>query len=329
MFKKIMYLALITFLVSIMSIVGFSKTFEFKLFGHVPGHIERFMEDKFIELVNEKSEHEIKVKRSIEGEVATSGNLIEAIKAGILDMGASSPSWATSWDKRIGLFETPFLWKSYSHFQNYVIEEGGGEKLGQILIEKAGVRPLAWYSKGYRWMYFTDRINSLEGLRKVKMRTPGGQSYLDMMKIIGINAISVPWGEVFVSLKTGLVNGVECPPGQAHEQGFDEVTKYAWPSKHIMGVGYLVINENLWQSLPEDLKDAMNEAAYETSYYMLGFTPMYNQKAIRNMKEKLGVEVIYNVVDPDVLAGLFVDYHMNLAKEYDLVDTMEKILKME
>ena len=328
MFRKIMYLALILFLVSIMSIVGFSETFEFKFDTLAPGNLERLVAEKFIELTNEKSEYEVKARYFLKGEVTTSDSVIETIRLGMIDMSTASPSWATSWDTRMGLFEVPFLWENFEHFQNYVVEEGGGEKLGQILIEKTGVRPLVWFSTGFRWMYFKDRINSLEDLKKRKMRTPGGQVYLDLMKIIGINAITVPWSEVFTSLHTGLVNAVECPPALAYAQRFHEVVNYAWPSNHVLGVNYIIINEKLWQSLPEDLKDAMTEAAYETSYYAYGLTPMLTQKAIRAMKEERGVKVIYDV-DPAPLADLFVDYQMNFAKENNLVDMMEEILKMK
>ena len=316
-----------------MSIVGFSKTFEFKIQVLAPGSPQRFATEKFFDLVNEKlvnekSEHKIKVKYFLEGEIIRSAETIEALKVGMLDMSTLSPSYAASLDKRLNLFEVPFLWTNYEHFQNYVVEAGGGEKLGQILIDKAGVRPLFWYSTGFRWMYFKDKINSLEDLKKAKMRTPPGKVYLDLMKIIGINAITVPWSETFVSLNTGLVNAVECPPSLAYTARFHEVINYAWPSKHMLGVNFFLINENLWQSLPEDLKDTMTEAAYETSYYMYGITAMLSQKAIKNMKEETGVEVIYDV-NPAPLANLFVDYQLNFAKENDLVDMMEEILKMK
>lgn len=328
MFKKIVSLTIILILFCLIVQVGFSKTIDIKFQTLQPGSLPRAAAEKFIELIKEKTEHEINVTYYLQGEIAEAGEVMEAIRVGMLDMANTSPSWATSWSKSLGLFEMAFLWKNGEHFQNYVIEEGGGEKLGKILIEKAGVRPLVWYSTGFRWMYFKDKINSLEDLKKIKMRSPGGQVSLDMMKIIGINAITVPWSEVFTGLHTGLVEAVECPPALAYPERFHEVVKYAWPSNHMMGIQFITINEQLWQSFPDDLKEAMKEAAYETSYYMYGLTPMLAQMAVRSMKEESGLQVIYDV-DPSPLADLFFDYQKSYAKDNDALDMLEEILAMK
>ena len=243
-------------------------------------------------------------------------------------MSTLSPSYAAAWDKRLNLFEVPFLWTNYEHFQNYVVEVGGGEKLGQILIEATSVRPLIWFPTGFRWMYFKNRINSIEDVRKAKMRTPQGKVYLDLMDIIGINAITVPWSETFVSLNSGLVDAVECPPVLAFTARFHEVVNYAWPSNHMLGLNMLLINEKLWQSFPEDLRNIMSEAAYETSYQMLGTTIMLARKGVRSMQEETGLEVIYDV-NTGPLADLFVDYQLEFAEEIGMVDMMEEILEMK
>ncbi len=328
MFRKFINLTIILILVCLITQVGFSKTIEIKFQTLMPGSLPREAAEKFFELLDEKTEHEIKVKYYLQGEIAGAAEVIEAIKVGMLDMANTSPSYATSWSKSLGLFELPFLWKNGEHFQNYVIEEGGGEKLGKILIEKTGIRPLIWYSTGFRWMYFKDKINSLEHLKKIKMRTPGSKVFLDLMKIIGINAITVPWSEVFTALHTGLVDAVECPPALAYPQRFHEVVKYAWPSNHMMGLQFITINEELWQSFPDDLKEAMREAAYETSYYMYGLTPMLTRMAVRSMKEETGLQVIYDV-DPSPLADLFVDYQTSYAKDSGTLDILKEILEMK
>jgi len=312
----------------VFSTAGFAKTFEFKFQSGRIGSLSRAAAEKFIELVNEKTDHEVKAEHYLSGEIAKGAEAAAAVKMGLLDMSVNSPSWDTCWDTRMGMLEIPFLWSSDTHFQNYVLERGGGDRLAEILIQAVEVRPLCWYHVGFRWMWFKNKINSVEDLKKVRMRVPGGKVYQDMAKIVDIPGITIDYSEIFTSLQTGLVEAVEMPVALTYEERFYEVINYGWPSNHMICPQYIGISENLWQSLPSDLREAMEEAAYETSYYMYGLTPLNAHKALRVMKEEQGLQVIYDV-DPAPLRELFVDYQMEWAQKNNCVDMMEEILAMK
>jgi len=322
--KKSRLLVIVLLLIVIFTSIGYCEIFELKWRSHIEGSLGRKAAETFIELVNEKCEHELKPIFNLPGEIAKSDEVVDALNSGMIDISVGSPSWASNYDARMNLFNLPYLWKSDSHFLNYIIEMGGGEKLGNILLEKAGVRPIVWYPIGFRWMFFKDRINKIEDLENVKMRSPGSQVFLDMMDILGINAITVPYSEIFTSLNTGLVEAVEMPPSLAHEQRYHEVVNYSWPSLHMMGVQFIAISDKLWQTFPIELRQAMEEAAYETTYYMYGISKLFTNKAVKKMGEETGLEVIYDV-DPSPLTDMFKEYQAKWAEEHNVVEILEEI----
>lgn len=307
-----------------------ADTIKLKVNTSTASGLQRMAAEKFIELLSTKIKpnHQVKAEYFVYGEITTAGEVVDALKTGLIDVAVHAPSWASSWDERITTFDLPFLWKNAEQAQDYIIELGGGEKLGKFLIEKAGVRPLTWFSLGFRWMFFKDPIQTLDDLQKVKMRTSTGKAYLDMMRILDLKAVTVPWSEAFTALNTGLVNAVESAPAPAYQQRFHEVCKYAWPSNHMIALVVLSIREELFQKLPADVQQAMKDAAYETSYFIYGMTPMDSYRSLRKMAKETGLKVIYGV-DPSPLQAKFAGYHDEWGKKYGVQDIIDEIRSMK
>src|SRR5690606_28376865 len=84
----------------------------------------------------------------------------------------------------------------------------------------------------------------------------------------GANPSPMALSEVFVALQTGVMDGQENPLTQIYSTKFQEVQKYLSMTGHVYTPAYIVAGVRKWESLPEDVRKALSEAAMETQPYV-------------------------------------------------------------
>ena len=86
---------------------------------------------------------------------------------------------------------------------------------------------------------------------------------LEQFKALGASAIALPFGELYTSLQTGVVDGQENPLDTIQRMKFHEVQKYLVISEHGAMEDVVLFNQFWWQSLPSKyrtiIKDAFSE----------------------------------------------------------------------
>ena len=85
--------------------------------------------------------------------------------------------------------------------------------------------------------------------------------YLTAVEGLGAAPVPVDWSEVPTALATGIVQGQENPVNVAVDHKLYDVQTHMMLTGHISAAEIVVINEDLWQSFPQNIKDAINKAA--------------------------------------------------------------------
>jgi TRAP-type transport system periplasmic protein len=98
-------------------------------------------------------------------------------------------------------------------------------------------------------------VRSLEDLKGMKLRVPGGLS-INIVKALGAIPLVIPAGETYDALKKGVVDGIVAGNSALDLFKFGEVTKYTTLNYRtgIGGSGYTVMNLDKWNSLSEEDK---------------------------------------------------------------------------
>jgi TRAP-type C4-dicarboxylate transport system substrate-binding protein len=106
----------------------------------------------------------------------------------------------------------------------------------------------------------TKPINTLAGLRKIKFRhfTKDG---LQAFNALGVSTQVVPSSELYLALKTGVVDGAVYGPTYAKSQSIYEVTCcFSYVSAFSMAYPFSIgVNAATWRGLPDDLKKVLAE----------------------------------------------------------------------
>lgn len=205
-------------------------------------------------------------------------DLVEGLSLGTIDMAWISGAVMENFEPRFSIFSMPYMFKNYDHVHKLTQGELGQEIFEELRV-KHGIRVLGFYDQGFRYVWNNVHpITRLEDFKGIKMRVPESPIYVSTFTKLGTNATSLPWGELYTALQTGVVDGYEVFPESTVANQMYEVTKYGSVTNHIYAGAVLMINEEKYQSLTEEQKRSLQEAAGKSVDYN-------NQELVNNEAE--------------------------------------------
>jgi len=240
---------------------------EIKL-GHVgePGSIFQKSSDEFARRANAKLGGKAKVVVFGSSQLGGDKEMLQKLKLGTVDMAVPSTVMSSEADM-FGVFEMPYLVKDRSHMKR--IEKDVFWPKIEPEAEKKGLKVLAVWENGYRHITNNKRpIKTPADLQGIKLRVPEGKWRVRMFQAYGANPSPMKFSEVFTALQTGVMDGEENPFTQIYSAKFQEVQKYLSLTGHVYTPAYLVVGTKKWETLPADVRKALEDCAKETQAYV-------------------------------------------------------------
>ena len=205
------------------------------------------------------------------GQLGKEKALLTNVQAGSLEM-INVASGVMKLDKKLGVFDLPWLFKDRAHVQRAMA--AGLEDAIRARIEEVGrVKVIGVYENGFRHVINAKRpVASPDDLEGLKIRISGGKFRQGVFKNIGATPQSVPWGETFTALQTGVVDGAEAATYGFFEQKHYEVAKHLSLTSHVYTPSFLLMSQAFFDSLEPEQQAVflqvgrdITKAAYEAS----------------------------------------------------------------
>lgn len=294
MTHRIIVASVMAAFVALTAAAGFSDAAfaqEFKLRAATvgaPGGIQDIGLQKLKEVAEAKSGGRISITVYAGGSLGDQISNIESLQSGTLDI-ANIETPITQVDPLMGVFGLPYIFRSREHV-DAVMNGPIGKEISERLAAH-GVRAIGFLEGGFRQITNNVRpIYKPEDLKGVKMRTPESKLRIKIFNHYGANASPLPYPELYTALQTGAFDGQENPATEVKASRFYEVQKYLSFSNHVYTVGFLLMSEQVYQKLPDDLKQVMIEAAREASAATVEFGKQADAE-IAELARSKGMEV--------------------------------------
>ena len=100
-----------------------------------------------------------------------------------------------------------------------------------------------------------------------------------------------PWGELYLALKQGIVEAQENPLGSINDMKFYEVQQSIVLTEHVIDYPFVMINEEKYQSLGEDLQNILNDAIEEVRLWTIEEGHKEEEEMLKFFEEK-GLEIV-------------------------------------
>lgn len=248
---------------------------------------------KFQELVEEKSNGEIKIQIHPNSELGAEREAAESVQNGSIDIAILSTGPMGNFADKVNALDFPFLFKDHLHAEK-VLDGEVGEIISKQL-EDANFKNLYWVDNGaYHIATNKKPVRQFSDLEGLKLRTQENQIQIDTINAFKASATPIPFSELFLAAQQGIVDGQGNSLAVLIPQKYYEVHKYLTVTNHMYSAGMILMNNDKFSGYPEDTQKILLEAAMEAGTYEREYVQKleteYKKIAIEN-----GMEIIKDI----------------------------------
>jgi len=213
----------------------------------------------FAEEVATRTEGRIAVEVFPNDSLGREIDLINGMQLGTVEMTITGES-LQNWAPMAALLAIPYAHASLEEMDAVASGEVGDQIEAQI-IERAQVRPIAYFARGPRNLTANKAITTPADLAGMRMRVPNVPLFVDTWSALGAQPTPMAFSEVFTSLQNGTIAAQENPLALIQSASFNEVQSHVNLTEHVRGWIYLTVAEQVWQQIPEEDQAHLLEAA--------------------------------------------------------------------
>ncbi|MBS5064622.1 MAG: TRAP transporter substrate-binding protein [Hungatella hathewayi] len=290
-------------------------------------HITSIALQQFADEVNEKSGGRLQIRIFPNGTLGSETEVLEQLMAGVVDMTRVSAPGLATYNEGYHAFGLPYIFDDNENYYKVM----GSDAMGEFFrsSEADGFVTLTYYTSGSRSFYTIDKpIRRPEDLKGLKMRVQDMKSQTDMMKALGGTPVAMAMGDVYTALQTGIIDGSENNETVLTTGMHGEICKYFSVDQHTMIPDVLVIATDTWNSLSEEDRQILLDAAKNsTDNHILEWEAAVND-ALETAKTEMGVTIVEDV-DKEAFrqatAGMIGEYREQYPKVGTVLDIIDSV----
>lgn len=243
----------------------------------------------FAEQVEKLSGGKMKVRAIGASALGPDVQMQQALIGGAQEMMVGSSATLVGTTKEMALWDTPFLFNTGKE-ADAILDGPIGQKVLDKLPEK-GLVGLVYWENGFRNLTNSKRpVTKFEDLEGIKLRVMQNNVYLDSFKLLGANAVPMPFSELFGALETKAVDGQENPFNTILSSKFYEVQKYLSVTNHVYSPWVMMASKKWWDTLSKAEQKVLMDAAKASRDFERKDTRAEAAKAVADLKAK-GMQV--------------------------------------
>src|SRR3990167_2268438 len=294
--------------------------------GHVgfPGSLFAIVTDEYAKRANANLKGRVDIKVFHSSQLGSDEQMSRGVKVGAPEMFLPSTVMSTV-EQKFGVFEMPYIIVSRAHIKKVAENKQAQQNLFEPLPAK-GMRILGVWENGFR--HITNNVRPIakpDDLKGIKLRVPGGVWRVKMFKAYGANPSPMPLAEVYSALQSGVMDGQENPFHQIASAKFQEVQKFLSLSGHVYTPAYLVVGEDFWKKLPQDIQATF----FKIAWNMGAFARAEGERLDKELMGKLAPPMRANEVDKDTFikasAAIYEDFGKEVAGGAELVKLIQSL----
>ncbi len=185
----------------------------------------------------------------------------EGVKLGTIQMTVVTTDGALpAWVPDTQVLSIPYMFEDKD--QAYKALDGVITEKLEPKFEEQGFKHLGFGELGFR--HFTNNsveIKSAADMAGLSIRVQEAPIWFALMESLKASAVPVSFNELYTALQQGMVDGQENPIASIYTSKFNEVQKHLTLDGHTYAAVSMIMNNDFYNGLPEDLQTAIAQAA--------------------------------------------------------------------
>src|SRR5579871_616446 len=223
-------------------------------------HPQVQMAERISKEAKEKSGGRIDIQIFPNSQLGNNNDMIESVSSGAITMTTDGAGAIANYSPQLSVIEAPYLWRDAAHLAKLAAAPIF-TTLNDQLVAKRNMRLLAVTYYGKR--HLTSGSKEVKGPADMvgfKLRVPPVDTFRAMAEAWGAKATPIAFGELYLALSQGAVDGQENPLPTISSAKLFEVQKYLILTQHIITPRMPMINETFWKSLSQGDRDMLQAA---------------------------------------------------------------------
>jgi tripartite ATP-independent transporter DctP family solute receptor len=221
--------------------------------------------------------------------------VLQLVKAGDIDFCISASANAATLSPQAGVMSLHFLFRNEDHLKKAMANPEVAKAVRQMIEETVqGAHVIGLATLGLRSMYAKREIHKVEDMKGLKVRVQATATEDTMFPVYGAQTVHMPFGSVYTSLQTGVVdvteNGVNVYLVNKHY----EVAPILSMTEHEANNSLVWVSDKVWQSLSAEQKGWVQAAADEVNKVQPGRALELEHQSATKLKS-LGVKIVTDV----------------------------------
>ena len=221
--------------------------------------------------------------------------MLQKMRAGDIDFVITSTANASTLAPQAGVFSLHFIFRDQAHLQHVLADPGVSAEFRAMIKDSVqGAQVLGLLTMGMRNMYSKKEVTNVNDIKGQKVRVQATKTEDTLFPAYGAQTVHMPFGEVYTSLQTGVVNIAENGVNVYLANKHYEVAPILSMTEHEANNNCIWVSDKTWNSLTPEQQKWVQAAADEVSKK----EPAMALKLEKDSADKLktiGVKVVDNV----------------------------------
>jgi TRAP-type transport system periplasmic protein len=221
--------------------------------------------------------------------------MLQKMRSGDIDFIITSTANASTLAPQAGVFSLHFIFRDEKHLANVLADKTVSTAFRDMIKDSVqGAQVLGLLTMGFRNIYSKKDIRSLDDVKGIKIRVQATKTEDTHFPAYGTQTVHMPFGEVYTSLQTGVVNAAENGINVYLANKHYEVAPVLSITEHEANNNCIWVSEKTWNSLSDQEKQWVQAAADEVSKTEPAKALQLEKDSAERLK-KLGVKVVEGV----------------------------------
>lgn len=240
--------------------------------------------------------------------------VLQLVKAGDIEFCISSSANAATLSPQAGVMSMHFLFRNEAHLIKAIADPEVAKAVKAMIADTVqGAHVIALATLGLRHMYSKLEIRKVEDIKGLKVRVQATPTEDTMFPAYGAQIVHMPFGSVYTSLQTGVVdvgeNGINVYLANKHY----EVAPVLSLTEHEANNSLLWVSDRLWNSLTPEQQGWVQASADEVNRTQPAKAFALEHQSAEKLKS-MGVKVVTDV-DKSGFTAIADPYLDTLAKK--------------
>ncbi len=233
--------------------------------------------------IEKRPELNLKVNH-VQGPVlGTASQIMDQVVEGSVQLFGNDIAWIVPYNPDFQPISFGFMYRDVDHMNAY-FKSPVFLDVADKVAKSSGMRILAPVPMASRMFFSVKPLNTIDDFKGLKVRAPGLEMFVKSYEAYGASPTTVAWNEIFLALKTKLVEAAHGPVADVIANKWHLAAPYITRTEDMYAANAWYVNEAFWQGLSEAQRNGIQEALEATNIWSAEQSKISEEGIIEQMK---------------------------------------------